>query len=160
MCVSVSILNSEDEDPAKLAHCLTISLSSVSRNWYLKHWTPLHWTSSLNAAVETGLLQCRNTHLWPKHCRNYILAILPHKELLFQPAICYLSFRWVIISHAWTLNCMDNWSRTQNTFQQSACPPCLTFPHLRHKQAVWHFWFRWVILAFLTGCVFINLWYR
>ena len=66
------------------------SLSSVSGNWYLRHWTPLHWTNSLKTAVQTGFLQCRNLYLWPKHCRNYILTILLHYEEGIQPAICYL----------------------------------------------------------------------
>ena len=73
MIVSVSILNSEDDEDSGNNDILLhyFSFSSVSRN---SHLAPLLVTSSLNAAVETGMLQCRKHAPVTKH---YILAILP-----------------------------------------------------------------------------------
>ena len=72
------------------------------------------------------------------------------KEFHFNPPfVIWVSGEWSYHTHE-QLNVWIHWSSTQNTFQQSAFPAWLTFPHLHHKQVVWHFWCGWVILPFLT----------
>ena len=70
----------------------------------------------------------------------------------FQQAICYLSFRWLNILHTWTVNYVTRLVMNPKTIQQSCF---LTFPHLHHKQIVWHLWCRWVILWLATCVAFL-----
>ena len=52
-------------------------LSSVSRNRRLEALNSTTFNSSLNTAVETGMLQCRKHVPMTLDSRKYILAILP-----------------------------------------------------------------------------------
>ena len=55
--------------------------------------------------------------------------------------------------HAWTENSVNIFVKNLKTHYSNELFLYQTFTHLHHKQVVWHLWCRWVILAFLTNCL-------
>ena len=89
---------------------------------------------------------------WPgDEARPVLLSVIPNvlhsdqvlhvrttvkRELLFQQAICYLSFKWVNILHAWTENSVNGLVKNSKHITPIASPPKPDLTHLHHKQLV------------------------
>ena len=77
------------------------------------------------------------------------------RKLSFQQAICYLSFRWVNLLHAWTVNSGNRLGEKAHDRNHLFLQAKHLYTH--HKQVVWHLWCRWVKLAFLTTYLLVML---
>ena len=76
--------------------------------------TIIHWTQITALLGKTGnKAMSREQTIMLGYLTKRIVTLYKREritvkgELLFQPAICYLSFRWVNIWHGLTVNCAD-----------------------------------------------------
>ena len=67
------------------------------------------------------------------------------RELPFQQVIYYMSFRWVNILHAWTVNFVNKVLKNPKHITAITCSskPNI-YPSASQASIVWHLWWRWV----------------
>ena len=89
-----------------------------------KHWQVVFWAQVTCGSFGTVDL----TRI--EHKTIYTVI----RELSFLKDICYLSFRWVNILHAWTVNSMNRLVKNpKHVLQQSPFYPSLTFIYITSK---------------------------